>query len=342
MGRPRKQFGKLEYCHYLLSSQTNYTLTNYTEHVTSVSHDLINKYLSQDKLTASQIWKQVKNNLVKHEEGYIIFDDTVLDKNYSKHIDSVRWHYSGAARKVIRGISMVNCIYVNPQTEQFWIIDYRIYDPDKDGKTKITHVQDMLLNIVNHKQLPFKTILMDTWYSSNKLMLFIHNLGKIFYCPVKKNRMLRPLASEDKHQKITMLDWNDEQLANGQLIQLKGMPKEIPLKMFSVSVSKSRTDYVVTNDISQTCADDTKCICAIRWYVEQFHRELKQLTGVEKCQCRKQRIQRNHIACAVHVWVALKNTAYKTKKTVYQLKYNLMYDYLAKELLNPSIKIRLT
>jgi hypothetical protein len=37
----------------------------------------------------------------------------------------------------------------------------------------------------------------------------------------------------------------------------------------------------------------------IRWKVEEFHRELKQLTGVESCQCRKGRIQRNHIACAI-------------------------------------------
>lgn len=37
----------------------------------------------------------------------------------------------------------------------------------------------------------------------------------------------------------------------------------------------------------------------IRWKIEEFHRELKQLTGVEAYQCRKARIQRNHIACAL-------------------------------------------
>ena len=36
----------------------------------------------------------------------------------------------------------------------------------------------------------------------------------------------------------------------------------------------------------------------MRWKIEEFHRELKQLTGVEACQCRQARIQRNHIACA--------------------------------------------
>ena len=39
-------------------------------------------------------------------------------------------------------------------------------------------------------------------------------------------------------------------------------------------------------------------MCGMRWKIEQFHRELKQTTGIEKNQCRKARIQCNHIACA--------------------------------------------
>ena len=48
---------------------------------------------------------------------------------------------------------MVTCVYVNPETDQFWIIDYRIYDRAGDGKTKLDHVADMLRNCVHQKQL---------------------------------------------------------------------------------------------------------------------------------------------------------------------------------------------
>uniref|UniRef100_UPI003743E020 transposase n=1 Tax=Spirosoma profusum TaxID=2771354 RepID=UPI003743E020 len=34
-----------------------------------------------------------------------------------------------------------------------------------------------------------------------------------------------------------------------------------------------------------------------RWQIETFHRSFKQLTGSERCQCRKARSQRNHLAC---------------------------------------------
>jgi hypothetical protein len=57
------------------------------------------------------------------------------------------------------GIGVVTCVYVNPAMDQFGIIDYRIYDPDGDGKTKLIHVQEMLSLLVYHKQLPFETVL---------------------------------------------------------------------------------------------------------------------------------------------------------------------------------------
>ncbi|EGJ33881.1 hypothetical protein [Moorena sp. SIO3A5] len=43
--------------------------------------------------------------------------------------------------------------------------------------------------------------------------------------------------------------------------------------------------------------------CKVRCQVEEFHLKLKQLTGIESCQGRKGRIQRNHIACAILVWL---------------------------------------
>jgi len=269
----------------------------------------------------------------------VIFDDSVIDKSHSKKIEAVRWQYSGNAHGVIRGIGIINCIYVNPVTEQFWVIDYRVFDPERDGKTKVDHVKEMLNSLQYSKLLPYKTVLMDSWYASNNLMLFIHNLGKIFYCPVKSNRLARRIDSVAHYKKITELEWNEQELKNGKPIRLKGMPKGFAMKMFRVPVSTNRTDHVVTNDPSQHCSDDTKKVCAIRWLIEQFHRELKQLTGVESCECRKQRIQRNHITCCMLVWIRLKQIAYKTEQTVYQLKRGLLKDYLVQQLKNPGLRM---
>jgi len=50
-------------------------------------------------------------------------------------------------------------------------------------------------------------------------------------------------------------------------------------------------------------------VSAIRYQVEELQRKLKQLTGIESGLCRKVRIKRNHVACALLVSVFLKSLA---------------------------------
>lgn len=330
-------FTKLDYCQYLLSSPVNYTLTNLAEHLEGVSHDQVNRYLRQEKLTPRLLWENVKGQVESDDEGYIIFDDTVLDKRYARSIEMSRRQYSGCEHRVIRGIGLVSCLYVNAHTRQFWVVDYRLYDPDGDGKSKLDHVMEMLNQLVAMKQLPFKTVLMDSWYAAQKLMVHIDSLGKIYYCPLKVNRLVDDSGGIEKYKRIDQMDWSETQQCQGKLVKLRGFPKDKKVKLFRVTVSTGRTDYVATNDLSQASSDIVQQVCDVRWKIEEFHRELKQLTGIEACQCRKARIQRNHIACALLVWARLKTIAYQTHQTVYQIKHRMLSAYLIQQLKSPSI-----
>ena len=335
-----KPFDKLDYCQYLLGSHVNYTITNLSEHYNNLSHDHINRYLRKEKFLPSSIWDMVKN-FIKFPEcaqcGYILFDDTVLDKRYSNNIELVRRQYSGNAKAVIKGIGIVNCLYVNIETGEFWLIDYRIYDKEGDGKTKLDHVEEMLNNLVYHKHIPFKTVLMDSWYATKKLILLIETLEKIYYCPLKKNRLVDDSNGENKYENISSLTWSDQELKEGKIIKINKFPKHHKVKLFRVPISTNRTDFVITNDQTQESTDAVRNECSIRWKIEEFHREIKQLTGIESCQCRKGRIQRNHINCAICVWIKLKEVAYATGKTIYEIKKSLLDNYLTKELKFPSI-----
>jgi hypothetical protein len=114
----------LYYCQYLLSNQKNYTLTNLAEHTHEFSHDTINRYLNSEKLTPSLIWEKVSSEVQSHPDACLVFDDTVLDKRFSSKIELVRRQYSGNEHRVIRGIGLISCIYVNPETGHYWVIDY--------------------------------------------------------------------------------------------------------------------------------------------------------------------------------------------------------------------------
>jgi hypothetical protein len=306
----------------------------------------------------------VRGQVVSSEQGYLAFDDTVLDHNTSFQIELVadtsqllrllsvldhntsfqielvRRQYSGNAHAVIKGIGVVTCVYINPASDQFWIINYRIYDPDRDGKTKLDHVREMLDNALTDKHLPFRGVLMDSWYAERKLMLHIERLKKVYYCPLKDNRQVDETGGEGGYQRVDRLTWTDVEQTQGKVVHLKTFPKGHQVKLFRLVLSSKRTDYVATNDMSQDSTHDTQQVCALRWKIEQFHRETKQCPGIEGCQCRLSRIQRNHIACAILVWVRLKQIAHETVSTIYALKQGLLDEYMRSQLRSPAIQMQ--
>ena len=119
---------RVDYCQYLLSTPINYTLTHFGEHSENFSHDQINRYLANARLTPRIVWEQVKSDVVQTPDGYIIFDDTPIEKAHAKKIGLAKHQYSGNARKVVNGIGVVLCVYVNPTLDRSSLIDYRIYE----------------------------------------------------------------------------------------------------------------------------------------------------------------------------------------------------------------------
>jgi hypothetical protein len=283
------------------------------------------------------VWSQIKDDIVYSANGYLVFDDSVSDKRYSTKIELVRRQYSGNEHAVIKGIGVVNCLYVNPDTGEYWVIDWRVYNIDADGKSKLDHVREMLDNAIAHKKLPFRTVLMDSWYATKKLMLHIDKAGKIFYCPLKSNRKVDDSGGTKPYQAVSELSWTSQEMDQGKLIKINEFPGDYKVKLFRVVVNSDRTDWVVTNDLSQASTSDTKKKCAVRWKIEQYHREVKQTLGIEKCQCRLARAQKNHIGYAILAWNHLTTLARKMGTNIYALKENLLSEYMREELKNPSI-----
>src|SRR5674476_1049208 len=89
--RPTSQsVTRLDYCQYLLVSQINYTLTNFAEHTEQFSHDAANRYLAGDQVRPHLVWENVSSQIVQIPTGCLVFDDTVVDKNFAHKIELVR------------------------------------------------------------------------------------------------------------------------------------------------------------------------------------------------------------------------------------------------------------
>ena len=232
---------------------------------------------------------------------------------------------------------MVNCLYVNPKTQRCWIIDWRVYAPDSDAKSKLTHMQEMFDAALHVKKLPFRVVLMDSWYATKDLMMHLHRADKVFYCPIKSNRKVDDSGGKSGYTAVSDLQWSTQDAELGKLIKVHGFPGDLKVKLFRVAITTARTEWIVTNDIEQASIDDTRGICAIRWKIEQYHREVKQTIGIEKCQCRSAAAQRNNIGCVILVWNHMTLMARKLDSNIYSIKRAMLASFIKQELRAPSV-----
>lgn len=127
---------KKTYIEYLLSTPINYTCSNLSEHLENVSHDVVTDFLQNSKFTPKDVWNLVKDRIDDSEEAFLLVDDSVQNKEYSHSIETVKLQYSGNEHGLVKGIGLVNLVHTNGFEGDFYPINYRLYDPEGDGKTK--------------------------------------------------------------------------------------------------------------------------------------------------------------------------------------------------------------
>lgn len=263
----------------------------------------------------------------------MIVDDSVQNKQYSRKIELVKKQYSGAEHGLVRGIGVVNLVHSDGT--DFYPIDYRIYAPEADGKTKKDHFREMVLNALMDKGIHAKTLLFDSWYASVDNLKLIHRAGRYFVTTLKANRMVS-LSKASGSIHLEAIEWTSDAVEHGLSVKLKEVPFYVQL--FKLVAPNGDIEWVITNQPPGTFSkSDIQDANAVRWQIEQLHRELKPLTGSEKCECRKARSQRNHLACCYHAWLSLKVKAHQLGKSLYEAQRDLFRDYLRAELRSPRL-----
>ncbi len=270
---------------------------------TALSHDSISRWLSDQNFRPSQVWQTVRAYVDHSTPSLLIVDDRVLSKIHSKKIDLVHYQYSGNAHDVIAGIGLVNLVWYGLEERKGVPVDYRIYDKDSDGKTKNTHFCEMLSLAKSRGFIP-EAVVMDSWYSSLKNLKAIRDHGWTWVTPLRKNRKV------NRNQTLENLVIPDEGLS----IHLRGYGW---VTVFKFVAKNSRVDYVATN-MTHPTRETIQSIVQARWSIETYHRELKQTCGIERCQARKGRAQRNHICMTIIAWINKNMRRLQDKISFYQ------------------------
>ena len=325
------------YINYLLSTPKNYTCTNLAEHLPDVSHDQVNRFLRNNDFSSSQLSELVLPLLQDSPEAFLVVDDSVQDKRYSKFIEVAKRQYSGNVHGMVTGIGLVNLVHSSGEAGDFMPLDFRIYAPDQDKKTKNDHFLEMFQRVVKEGEIQARTILFDSWYAGSTNLKAIHRAGWMFFTTLKINRLVS-LSKETGYQSLDSLEPPPQGWSKGVVVRLKEVPFEV--KLFKLVATNGNVEWVITNLLSAHLTREMVIDAVqVRWQVETFHRSFKQLTGSEKCQCRKAILQRNHLTCCCLAWVSLRQHARAIGQTIYQAHQLPWAAFLRQQLMNPSIPV---
>lgn len=308
----RKQKCSLKlYTNFLIANHNRYSGVELAKSVQDkdICHDAVSRWLTKANFTPSDLWKQVKP-LVNIKTGYLIGDDTLLNKKYSHKNELAKLQYSGDEHKLTKGICLINLLWTNSQ--EYIPVDYRVYKKENDDKTKNDHFQEMLKKTHKRGFSPLY-VLIDSWYASlSNLKLISRKYSWHFICNFKSNRQVS--LGQDIYLALA-----DLPLANKQVrkVWLKGYGYVLVCKLVDTNGDIS---YLATDDLTLTDYDAFIGHSQNRWKIEEFHRGLKQTTGIEKCYSVKAASQQTHIFASFVAFVRLEANRLKEQISWYEQK----------------------
>lgn len=307
------------YCSFLEVTSSRYSALSLSEVAPPsavLSHDSISRWLVDEKVQPKDLWQAAAKE-VRAVSGILVFDDVVIDKSRSGKMELVNWQYSGSKHDITKGIGVVNALW-QTDSQTYVPMDYRIWNPPEDGKTKNEHFQDMLA-AAKQRQLHPEMVVADSWYSSLKNLKAVRSHGWDWVMGLRSNRLVgKP------HQQLRELEIPEE----GRVTYLKGYGW---VRVFRFVAKNGRTDYVGTSRTDLT-REQIKVYFERRWSIEVLHRELKQTCGLSRCQANTGRAQRNHIGLALLTWIQKHKRRLLDQTTLYQQDW---------EVIKPGIQLAL-
>jgi len=323
----KKKCSKELYCQFLIAAQKNFTATNFADHTDKMAHDAVTRFLSETKLRPRDLW-EYSSQFVEKTSGYLVCDDSVLDKWYGKDIKLTRWQYSSTHHRLVQGIGLTTLLWT--KQEEHIPIDFRVYAPEDDGFTKNEHFREMLC-LAKQRGMKPEAVVMDSWYSALDTLHQINDYKWVFIAGLKSNRIVNTAPGKQNKYQIKDLPIPEQ----GRIVHLKKFGQ---VKVFRIATKDGRVEYYATNNLSAT-SPDIRDAAACRWKIEEYHRGLKQTTGIENCQSRTARSQRTHIFCSILSFLALEKKRLEDGVTWYESKRRIIADSLFLYLKQPLIPL---
>lgn len=288
------------------------------------AHDAFTRLLNRLEPDADALWLEVRPLLPT--QGVLVFDDTVLDKPFARHMGLVGRHWSGRHQRVVQGINLVTAVWTDG--DALWPCDYRLVDKPAGDGTKNDHLRQMLDTAAKRGLAP-SCVCFDCWYSGLDNLKAVRRHGWVFLTQVRSNRRVNP--DRTGNRSISECDI----AATGTVVHLEGFGL---VKAFRIVTTDGDTEHWITNDLGMEEA--TRLGYAEQaWGIEEYHRGLKQHTAVDRCQTRQGNAQRNHIGFALRAFVRLEWHRFNTGVSWYAAKLGIIREAIRGFLRQPAFTL---
>jgi putative transposase len=314
-----------EYLNFLIASPRQVTGSEaarcQAELPNAHAHDAFTRLLHRLEPDAKTLWEEARL-YVQLPQGVLILDDSVLDKPYARKMDLVGYVWSGKHHRVVRGIDLITLLW----SDGPWHVpcDYRVYDK-ADGLTKNDHFRAMLLTAKERGFQP-QCVLFDSWYASLENLKLIREQGWHWLTRLKANRRVN--LNRTGLKSLGELDIS----ATGTIAWLQGYGE---IKVFLIVSPDGDKQYWATDNLELTEVERAG-LAHQSWKIEEYHRGLKQVTNIERCQMRSARAQRNHILFALRAFLRFETHYLQTGIHWLQAKWQITRSAVTQYLQNPT------
>ncbi len=315
-----------DYINFIIATPREVTATEaervQPESKDAPAHDAFTRLLARLEPDAQTLWEEAKSQ-IDLNAGILVLDDSTLEKPYSQRNALVYRHWSGKQKEVVAGINLITLLWTNGI--RVVPVDYRVFDKDRDGKTKNDHFSDMLLAAFERGFNP-QFVCFDSWYGSVENLKLCGALGWHFLTRLKANRQIRVRQGSLQAVSEAGLTGGD-----GTLLWLKGFGE---IKVFRVRATDGTSEYWATS-LEQMSETERETQAKSAWRIEMYHRALKQQCLIERAQCRRLRPVLNHIGLCIRAFVRLESHCYREKISWIQAKTSIIRDAVRAYLSNP-------
>jgi len=186
----------------------------------------------------------------------------------------------------------------------------RVTDP-KTGKERwqspVTknEIARQMIAAVKQKQIPFRYVLADSWFSSAENMIYIKQKArKDFVIPLKSNRNVFMSDSSAKAGKPVKLDSLDFTTSGSLVLYLEGVPFALLVsrQVFTNEDGKESVLFLSTSDLTLR-GSSLHTLYHKRWKVEEYHKSLKSNASFAKSPTKRIRTQTNHFIASILAFI---------------------------------------